>query len=151
MFKSILKLDAKIFNKSARKSAFSSVVSKSARNFKESTRRKMVESAPSGRIERYLGGAGKGFTRGFRRSAKGQRPAVETSTLINAIDARKTGELSAVVDIKDVRNPRNGESARDYAERLQTKMNRKIMTKQDVDEADKDFQDRANKALISLL
>lgn len=151
MFKSSLKLDAKIFNKSARRAAFSSAVSRSARNFKESTRRKMVESVPAGRTELYAGGEGRGFTRGFRRSRRGQRPAVETTTLINALQMKRTGELSATVDIADKKNPRNGESAKDYAERLQTKMQRKIMVEEDIREAREDFDSQNNKALASLL
>ena len=111
----------------------------------------MVESKPAGRTERYEGGGGRGFTRGFRRSRRGQRPAVETTTLINAVQMQKTGDLSATVDIAEKINPKNGESAREYAERLQTKMQRKIMVAEDLAEANLDFDKRCAQALASLI
>ena len=151
-FKSKLTLKSKIFDPAERKKAFSSVVTRSARNFKESTRRKMVESQPAGRAERYLSGEGAGFSRGFRRSRRGQRPAVETTTLINAIQMTPTSELSAKVDIADKRNPRNGESARVYAEKLQSEaFGRKIMVEEDIKEAREDFDNRLNRTLKDLV
>lgn len=121
----MIKLESLIFDKQKRRSVISSAVTRTAKSFKESTRRRMVESKPAGRIQER-GKGGKGFVRRFRRSAKGQRPAVETGTLINALSDKSTGEFSAEVFLADKINPENKANAREYGERLQTKMNRHI-------------------------
>lgn len=152
-FRSNLKLDAKIFDKSERKRAFSSLPMRAAREMKNSLRKKMIESKPSGRIEIYEGenSSGRGFQRRFRRSASGQRPAVETTTLSSAFTATRTGDNSAIVDIADKINPRNGESAREYGALLQDDLGRKVMTDKDRDEAQEDYDRRANDTLRDLL
>lgn len=152
-FKSDLKLDAGIFDSAKRKRVFSNVAMRSARNMKESLRKKMVDSKPSGRIEHYEdeNSRGRGFHRRFRRSARGQRPAVETTTLSSAFEAKRTGDFSAIVDIADHINPKNGESAKDYGARLQEEMGRLVMTKEDAAEAEKDFNRRSANALSDLL
>ena len=145
-----VKLESLIFDKVKRRAVISSAVSKSAKVFKEATRRRMVESKPSGRIEER-GRAGKGFSRRFRRSARGQRPAVDTGTLINALSDKKTGEFSSEVFIADKTNPRNKANAKDYGERLQTKMSRHITDGSgDQRIAELEFKNRCEKVVDEL-
>lgn len=129
-FKSILKLQSPLFDTSKIRAAASMAVGKTAKQFKNYTRQKMIKSSPSGKLyEKTARGAG---TRRFHRaSARGQRPAPDTMTLVNAVSDRKTGEFSAEVFIADKINPENGANARDYAGRLQNKMNRPIMQEAD--------------------
>lgn len=148
VFKSNLKLDAKIFNKAERKRAFSNLPMRSAREMRKSLKKKQLDGKPSGRIETV--GRGRGFQRRFQRSRRGERPANETMTLNNAYSAKRTGDNSAIVEIEDKINPNNGESARDYAERLQ-KMGRLVMTEEDVAEAEEDFITRGKETLRDLL
>lgn len=152
-FKSNLKLDAGIFNAPERKRVFSNLPMRAAREMKESLRKKMIDSRPAGRVVIYEGenSRGTGFGRRFRRSARGQRPAPETTTLSSAFQAKRTGDNSAVVDIADKINPRNGESAKDYGARLQEEMARQVMTKADVEEAEKDYAVRSKNAIAGLL
>lgn len=152
-FKSKLNLQAKIFNPAERKRAFSNLPMRSAREMKNSLRKKQLDSKPSGRVESYKGdqSRGRGFRRRFQRSAPGQRPANETTTLNSAFTATKTGDNSAIVEIADKINPKTGKSAKDYGARLQNKMNRQVMTKQDVKEAEQDFVARSKTALRDLV
>jgi len=133
MITTTVKLDSKIFNLSEFRQALSSAVYKSAKVFQSATVDKMVESVPRGRIDKYKGKQSKGFgfSRGFRRSARGQRPAVETGTLIRAVETTRNGEFVATVFIKHSTNPRNRADAQVYAERLQGQMARAIMTRED--------------------
>lgn len=125
---------------------------RAAREMKKSLRKKMVDGKPSGRVEHYEGddSHGRGFQRRFRRSRRGERPAVETTTLSSAFTATRTGDNSAVVEIADKINPRNGASAKDYGARLQ-KNGRLVMTDQDVKEAQEDYDRRAENTLRDLL
>jgi inosine-uridine nucleoside N-ribohydrolase len=145
-----VKLDSKIFNKAVRAQAISAAVGKSAKVFKEATRRRMVESSPAGKIEER-GKQGKGFSRRFRRSKSGQRPAVDTTTLINALADHRTSDQTVIVEVDNKTNPRNGAKAKDYAERLQGKMNRKIMTAEDAKIAQAEFNYRMNRVLGELV
>lgn len=102
------------------------VVSKSAREYKDRIRRSMIEQRPLGNLYEYKV-RGAGFTRAHRASARGQRPQPETLTLSSAIQSKKTSALTATVDIAHRINPKNGEDAHDYAERLQNDMDRKVL------------------------
>lgn len=126
---------------------------RAAREMKKSLRQKSLDSKPSGRIERYKDSRarGRGFERRFRRSAPGQRFANETLTLLNAYDAKRTGDNSAVVEIKDSINPRNGANAKDYGAELQEEKNRQVMTNQDVDEANKFYKADSQNTIRDLL
>jgi hypothetical protein len=145
-----VKLDSKIFNKGVRNQIVSSAVGKSAKVFKEATRRRMVESTPAGKIEER-GKKGAGFSRRFRRSKSGQRPAVDTGTLANDIQDVRVSDQTVIVEIGNKTNPRNGAKAKDYAERLQGKMNRKIMTAEDAKVAQAELNYRMNKVLGELV
>ena len=98
----------------------------------------MVESKPSGTV--YSRRRGAGFTRGHRASRRGERPSPDTMNLVNSVVSQKTGELSAKTEV-----------TADYGEILQKKLNRPVMSETDVKEAEKSFEQKTNKALISLL
>jgi hypothetical protein len=133
-FTTTVKLESPIFNHNAARQALSLVPVREAKLFTRATERRMVQGKVSGRIERYKGKKerGVGFTRGFRRSTVGERPAVETGTLINALDDKRTGEMQAISFIKDKVNPKNKANAREYGNKLQFKMGRKIAVEEDV-------------------
>jgi hypothetical protein len=139
-------LDSKIFDTKSLRREISQAVLKSAKVFKEATRRRMVESRPTGRVYPKRTG-GRGFSRAHRASRRGQRPAVDTTTLINALNATRTGEFEALVDIANRTNPENGENARDYAERLQNNMGRPIMDKDDARIAEIELTHRINRII----
>jgi len=56
-------------------------------------------------------------------------------TLVNAIDDKNTGDNSAEVFVARKPNPETGTTADVYAEILQLKLDRKIMTAEDASEA----------------
>lgn len=146
-----VKLDSKIFDRKARREALSSALGRSAREFKELTRVRMVASKPSGRVypvyPRNLG-----FRREIRRSAWGQRPAVDTTTLINAIRFTKSGDFRAVVDIAPLPNRRNNQPADKYAAILQSpRFGRQIMTPEDAQIAETDLKAEIEKAVKRLI
>jgi len=150
-FKSKLNLEAKIFNPDERKRAFSNLPMRAAREMRNSLRKQSLASKPAGRIERYEDSSrGRGFQRRFQRSAPGQRFANETLTLLNAYDAKRLGDLSALVEIADKINPRNGANAKDYGAELQER-EREVMTESDVAEAKADYDRRAKDTLRELL
>jgi hypothetical protein len=139
----MLKLDSPIWHKEKRRPAFSSVASGSARVMAVATRRRMVESKPTGKVydraER-----GSGFVRRHRASARGQRPALLSGTLANkAVKHERTGEQSAKCFVDERVAP--------YAERLQTKMGRQIVNNDDRRIARAEFNNRARNAVKSLL
>lgn len=139
-FRSTLKLDSKIFDGSARKSAGGRAAIKSAREFKVFIRRKMIESVPKGRTYRQRRGAG--FTRERRSSAQGQYPAVQSGNLSNnSIIAKKTSEIDAVTEIDLNKAP--------YAEYLAK--TRKIMPPEDIAEAEKNFVKNVTDELNKIL
>ena len=127
----IIKLDSKIFDTAALKQALSAIPYKRAKEFQNSTRRRMIEQSPAGKLYEKKK-SGRGFKRSHRASARGQRPQPDTLTLSNAVEANRTGEFSALVDIANKINPENGENARDYAERLVNNLDRPIFTKDDI-------------------
>jgi hypothetical protein len=133
-FRSSLKLDSPIFSAEKRKAAGGRAVMKTAREFKESTRRKMVESNPTGRI--YQKGRGVGFTRSHQASRRGERPAVDSGRLANSGKVKRISSVEAEVTI--------GENL-PYTEKLA--QTRKIVTKQDLKEA----QTRLNQAAFGEL
>ena len=126
----------------------SAVVLKNAKEFKQSTKRRMIESSAGGKT--YERGRGEGFSRSNRASRRGQRPSPDTSTLVNAVSDRRTGVLSSEVLIAHKRNPENGEYADEYAEKLQLKMNRSIMNSEDRSIAQKKLDYDCSKAVEQL-
>ena len=140
-FKSTLNLKSNIFDKSQRQSAGGRAANVAAKKFRDDTRRKMVDSTPSGRI--YRKSAGAGFTRSHRASKRGERPAVETGKLANrATKSRRLSDTSAETYIDTTVAP--------YAEIL-VKRGRVIMSAGDRKEAQKDLNDEVNKELSKLI
>lgn len=126
---------AKIFDKASRSQGFTSLISREAKEFKVDTKERMIEGPASGRVyEKHPGG--RGFTRSHRASRRGQRPAPDTLTLVNAISDRRLSDYSAEVYVAERINPENGEIASDYAERLQTQLDRPIMSPLDAEKAE---------------
>lgn len=126
-------LTSPIFDKAKRSQAFSNFVGKQAKDFKVLTRDRMVQSLASGRLYSRKGGFG--FRRKHRASAPGQRPSPDSFTLVNAVAERDLSPLHSQVYIADVTNPANGTIASKYAEILQTKLSRPIMSSADAVEA----------------
>ncbi len=124
---------SKIFDKASRQQAVSSLVSKNAREFKRLTQERMTKGLHSGRTYKKRKGAG--FTRAHRASRRGQRPAPDSGTLVNAIRSQPTGPYTAKVDIAEKVNPNSGTVASKYGEILQEKLGRPIMTAKDAAEA----------------
>ncbi len=141
-FRSVLKLDSKIFNRAEVRRALSSVVIRTAKEFKQSTREKMQSAPHTGSVARQR--SGDGFTRGRQRSVRGERPAVQSGNLANnGIVDRRTGELSAVVEIDESRAP--------YGAILVKELGRVIMSKEDAAAAEIEMQRRGNEVLRALL
>lgn len=86
----------------------SAAVVVSRKELKEAIREKHREggSKASGAI--VSNGSGDGFRRRHRRSSRGNPPAPETLTLLNAVDDRELGPLEGEVFIKPNKNPRGG-------------------------------------------
>lgn len=120
------------------------VVFKTSKEFAEHIRVSMVNSKPRGK--RYKLKSGPGFKRFHKASRKGQRPAVWTGNLINAIQQKMVADNRAVVDFAPTPNPRNKKPADQYAAILQFDMGRIVHGKGDV----KKFQARQRTLLIEM-
>ncbi|HEX8289820.1 MAG TPA: hypothetical protein VF556_17695 [Pyrinomonadaceae bacterium] len=144
-FKSTLKLDSKLFDETERKRILAAPVRQSAKEFKTDLKNKMIFGPHTGRETTRGKESGDGFTRKHRASRRGERPAPDTNSLVNSIEDKPLSEFSAIVEVTKPYTDSSGEEV------LQGKLGRKIMTSEDVDEAEKKFNDRARRALISLL
>lgn len=144
-----VELNAKIHDKRERVRVLGRVPGEAAKRHKDRTRRQMIEGPQTGNLYRRKNGPG--FRRSHRASARGQRPAPDTFTLVNAVSDKRTGEMSAEVFIAERINPRNGANASDYAEILQNNMGRPIMTGGDAINADREMNKLAENALQELL
>lgn len=143
-FKSQLKLGSRFFNSSERRKAFGESANQAAQNFRQSLKQKMIDSVPAGRVD--IIGEGSGFQTRFRRSRRGQRPAIQTRRLLNSIRAKRTGDLSSEVTVIA-----ETDEGFNYGEDLQQNLGRKILTAEDEKEAEKDFNRRSTSALLGLL
>lgn len=132
-----VKLEAGIFNRTARRQAFANFVGRQAKDYKNLTKTRMIRSKPAGRLYKRRSGAG--FRRFHRASAPGQRPAIDTGTLLNAVSDRRVSDYSVTVFIAPRPNPRSRITADIYAERLQNKLDRPIMDHLDRAEAQRKF------------
>lgn len=118
-----INFSSQIFDKTARRQSLANFISRQAKDFKDLTKRRMIESKPLGRL--YSRRRGIGFTRAHRASARGQRPAIDTGVLLNSIRDRKTNEMTSEVF-----------AGAAYAEYLQSeRLNRPIMSDADAKEA----------------
>jgi hypothetical protein len=129
-------LESKIFDKTVREQKRLSFVTQQAKEFKRLTQTRMIDSPAAGAIvdRRRVGRFGAGFERRHRRSARGQRPALETGTLVNAVDDRPIGPGIVEVFIEPRPNSETGKPASEYAEYLQSeRLNRPIMDERDAD------------------
>ena len=137
-----LKLESKLFDKTAREETFRNVPYQSALKFREDTRQKMLNAEVTGNDYSRRGGSG--FRRYHRASARGERLAVDTGNLVNnALNATRTGAYSAVTYIDD--------SVAPYGAIQQEEFDRQVMTDEDAAEAEKEFYERAQIALRRLL
>lgn len=119
-----------IFDKSTRAQKFSNFISRKAKDFKQTTKNRMIQGSHTG-VDYEKRPRGANFKRAHRASAPGERPSPDTVTLVNAISDRKLSDTVAEVFIAPKMNPENGALASDYGEILQTFRNRKIMTAED--------------------
>lgn len=119
-----INLNSTIFKATERRQGFSNFVARQAKDFKNLTKRRILDGEKTGRRYRRRGGAG--FTRSHQASAKGERPAVDSGRLLNSIDDKRISETSAEVFV-----------GAPYAVHLQEKLDRPIMTEQDAAEAER--------------
>lgn len=137
-FKTTTRLDSDIFRDVPRRQAVSNLIRRAARDCKNAAKRRIIESKPAGKLYRRKRGAG--FLRFHRASAKGQRPAIDTGTLLNSIKDRRTAEYTATTtaDAK-------------HAEYLQSKrLNRPIMDEKDAAEEQRKLDRKAEAAIREL-
>lgn len=133
--KTIVRLESPLFNKAGRSQTISNFVRKQSRDFKNLTKRRMLQSKPTGRL--YARKRGAGFTRFHQASASGQRPAIDTGTLLNSISDRRIGAFKA-----------EAFAGAAYAKYLQSaRLNRPIMSDRDKAEA----RAKANRDAITML
>lgn len=133
-----------MFDARMRNAVFGALTYQSAQDFRQNLKQKMLSSQPTGRVESV--GEGKGFNTRFRRSARGQRPAIQTRRLLNSIFAYKNGEKSARTEV----TARTDKGVK-YGEILQAFLDRQIMSREDVEDARKSFVRRGNEAVRELL
>jgi hypothetical protein len=139
---------SQVFDKAVRQQKLTSMISRSSRDFRESTKTQMVEGLHTGRVYRRKSGAG--FRRSHIASAVGQRPSPDTLTLVNAVTQEMTGPDSAQVFIAEKINPLNGAVASNYAEILQEKLDRPIMDERDAIAAQQAMDQRAEQLAVEL-
>lgn len=137
-FRTSVRLDSKIFKSAERRRALSVVVSKNARDFRESTKRKMRDSTPTGKVYER-GGRGAGFRRSHRASARGERPAPDSGNLLRNVKSRDVSELHSVVEVDT-----------NYADILQA-AGHEIVTAEDLTEARQKLSRDADIALKSIV
>lgn len=121
-------LTSGIFDSTKRQAALTRLVVKHAKQFKVSTVQKMEQGPQTGKLVSKRRGAT--FKRSHRPSRKGERPAKQTGKLAKGIQDKKLSVTSAEVVSTAT------ERGFDYPEHLQSKMGRKIMTKEDAREAE---------------
>lgn len=143
-FKSKLNLDSRFFSAAERQKAFGEAAYQSAQNFRESLKQKMIDSIPAGRARSV--GRGTNFETRFRRSRRGQRPAIQTRRLLSSVRAKRLGDLTSEVTV--IAETDDGFN---YGEYLQQKQDRQILTEADEKEARATFDRKLNQALISLI
>lgn len=90
-----INLEADIFNTTAVKQSLTAFIRRQGKDFKDLTKRRMINSTPTGRLYRRKSGAE--FIRSHRASARGQRPAIDTGKLLNSIQDRRLSETSVEV------------------------------------------------------
>ena len=87
--------DSAVFNRQKLRQAVASFIIRQTKDFKNLSKRRMIDSQASGRLHRRKNGVG--FTRSHRASARGQRPAIDTGKLLNSINDRRIGDFSRIV------------------------------------------------------
>lgn len=115
--------DSAVFNRQKLRQAVASFIIRQTKDFKNLSKRRMIDSQASGRLYRRKKGVG--FTRSHRASARGQRPAIDTGKLLNSINDRRIGDFSRIVS-----------ADAEYAPYLQSeRLGRRIMDDRDTAEA----------------
>lgn len=138
----MLKLDSPLFDKSKREEVFREIAYQSAVDFEEKQREKMENAEVSGR--EYERRNEQGFRRLHRASARGERITVDSRNLVDkALKTERTGDYSAATYIDAEIAP--------YAEILQDELDRQVMTDEDAEDAQIEFNARCEAALQSLL
>lgn len=155
-----IELDSLVFEKNARGQKGTAFVSRQARDFKTLTKQRQIAGPHTGAV--VSRGSGDGFRLRHQQSARGERPAPDTFTLVNSIEdqpativrgfARGTSFPTAFeVFIQERINPRNGAPSSYYGERLQVALGREIMTEADALEAERKMELEAGAFLRELL
>lgn len=124
--------------------ALSVAVRNTAKYYEAETRQRILASSPSGALYKRRGGF-------HRASARGQRPAVDTATLIRSFRTRELSMLKQVVEVAPNRNPFSGTRADRYADILQRLRARKIMTDDDAKKAQPVLEREIRKAVGRLI
>ena len=140
--------DQGIYDPGKRRAAIRRALFRTTKEAKRETKQAMVQSAPRGALYRKRRGAA--FIRAHRASARGQRPAIETGNLLNAVSDRRLSDTKRELFIAPKPNPINGVPSSEYAEILQNKMARKIITGKDEKVFQKLLDDNAAKEVAKL-
>lgn len=141
MIKTTFTLTDPIFKRERVIARMEKAVSDTAELFKASTEQNMRTSVPKGRLYKRKGGF-------HRASAPGQRPAIDSGNLVNAIQVRQESKLQQVVDVAPNTRGRTRTPASKYAAILQfwAKRNRRIMTERDASLFKKVLNEAVDKA-----
>lgn len=95
MPRTVIKLDSRIFDKTARSQDMSNAVSRAIKRFARYVPEQQEKSKPSGKTYKRRGGTS--FRRSHRASTKGQRPAIDSGQLHGSTRAVKTGNFTGEV------------------------------------------------------
>ena len=136
--KTVLNLDSPIFTLERLRGAANDALTRTAKEFKDATKQKMVRGPHTGRL--YRRKRGQSFRRSHRASAPGQRPSPDTGKLLNSVSDKRVGELTHEVSANTP-----------YAPILQDKLDRPIMDEQDAREAEAILQQRYNEKVNQLI
>lgn len=143
------KANSKLFDKEVRRQAFSRNPMIAAKAMANDIEQKHRASVPSGKSIRKVRGESFAITR--RRSARGQRPAVISGAVASGGEATRTGEFSARFDFKKAKHPGTEKSVKEIAEILQNDLSREVVAKEDIEKAEKHFQELNEQTLKKLL
>lgn len=137
MGKTVWKNKPDILKKGAFRKALEPVPLKTARQYGEILRQKILTAPHSGR--RYSRKRGQGFSRSHQASKRGERFANDSGETLKSLKAKPTGEMSASLEFES--------KTADYL----LEMNRVLISAKDEKEAQKLLDKNAAKALKGLM
>lgn len=129
----LFRFNSIVFQGDVGKQIFAQFPLNQARDFRQLTKQRMIESKPAGNFTGFKDKSDVASRRrGHRASAPGQRPAIETGNLLNAIAEKQVNDTTSEVYILPLPNRRDQVKANIYGWILQNILNRPIMDGSDV-------------------